>query len=516
MAPHARWIATFIAAAGLCLSSMTAGAVALGSGGRGQVLLFPYYTVNANNNTLVSIVNSSGQAKALRVRFAEGQNGRDALSLDVYLGSRDVWTAAIGPNPDNSGGAMLVTHDASCTVPAIPASGIAFSSVAFSGDNADAGGASLARTREGFIEVIEMGTLLNAYPLLQSCAMVVAAWQPAGMWTQDAASGLANPTGGLYGTGYVVNVGQGTIFAYAATALQDFRTDPHDQPRGSSATLVLHTAPGAAHPNLADAVSDPAQDAVRAEVATDDGFLTANYPATRAIDAVSAVLMASALSNDYSMAAAEGSSTSVVFAYPTRRFYTDPAWAGDAALAPFTHLFSGVEHNTETEYAPLLAYSRSGFVDRPPCGTSGCPLSMQMPGTSVELLALGDGANQLLGSGLVGFAGLEFNIFQQDPVTGQLVLQTPQEGWILVDFDGSLSAFLNDDAVGPMPSRFMRPSLEDRIFAGLPVIGFSAQNLVDANAQPGVLANYSSAVAHRVRTNCYVPAAVSLAPAPCR
>ena len=502
-----------IGATALMLAS--ASAVTLGSGGLGDVLLFPYYTSNANNNTLVSIVNTTGLAKALRVRFAEGQNGRDTLSLDVYLGPRDVWTAAIGPNPDNSGGALLVTQDASCTVPAIPATGIAFSADAFAGSNADAGGGSLSRTREGFMEVIEMGTLRNSYTLLQNCAALVAAWQPGGMWAQDPVSGLTNPTGGLYGTGYVVDVGQGTIFSYGATALRDFRVDPYDYPRGSNASVVLHTAPGAAHPNLSDAVSDPALTVVQADVATDQGHIAATYPAERAIDAVSAVLMASEASNDYSMAAAEGSTTNVVFSYPTRRFYTDPAIVGATALAPFTHLFSGIEHGVETEYAPLLAFSRSGFIYYPPCGTSGCPLSMQMPGTSVELLALGTGANSLFGSSLVGFPGLMFNIFLQDPVTGELVLQTPPEGWIMVNFDGSSSEFDNNTAA-PMPLRFMRPSLENRSFSGLPAIGFATQNLVNANAAPGVLANYSSAMPHRTTTYCLQPTTGTLAALACR
>jgi len=67
-----------------------------------------------------------------------------------------------------------------------------------------------------------------------------------------------------------------------------------------------------------------------------------------------------------------------------------------------------------------------------------------------------------------------------------------------------------------MPLRFMRPSLEGRSFAGLPAIGFVAQNLVDTNAAPGVLANYSSAVPHRTTTYCLQPTSGTLAALACR
>ncbi len=51
-----------------------ANAVNLSSDGRGQVLLYPYYTTRTDNNgnaytTLLSVINSTPLAKAVRVRF---------------------------------------------------------------------------------------------------------------------------------------------------------------------------------------------------------------------------------------------------------------------------------------------------------------------------------------------------------------------------------------------------------------------------------------------------------------
>ncbi len=147
--------------------------------------------------------------QGIRVRFAEGENGRDAYSLNVYLGGRSTWTAAIGPTidqlPSNDGGtlvATLVSSAKSCTVPSIPATGVQFSNAAFSGANADPGDAGLARTMEGTIEVIEMGTVIDYSPTEQAfyadqgCASLANAWSPGGYWANDPKTDLLNPTGG--------------------------------------------------------------------------------------------------------------------------------------------------------------------------------------------------------------------------------------------------------------------------------------------------------------------------------
>jgi hypothetical protein len=54
--------------AGIAGLSGMANAVNVNPDGLGQVLLYPYYTVNGGNSTLVSIVNTTDQAKAVKVR----------------------------------------------------------------------------------------------------------------------------------------------------------------------------------------------------------------------------------------------------------------------------------------------------------------------------------------------------------------------------------------------------------------------------------------------------------------
>jgi hypothetical protein len=137
----------------------SAGAVTMGDDGLGQVLLYPYYTVRDGNDTLISVVNTTGLPKAVKVRVLESKNSREVIDFNLYLSREDVWTAVI---TQTANGAKLVTTDTSCTVPAIPAAGVEFRNFAYTGSAADGEDGSLNRTREGYVEIIEMGVVTNA------------------------------------------------------------------------------------------------------------------------------------------------------------------------------------------------------------------------------------------------------------------------------------------------------------------------------------------------------------------
>src|SRR5690349_23668999 len=94
-------------------------AVNLNPDGLGQVLIYPYYTVRSNAagnafNSLLSVVNTTASAKAVKVRFLEGKNSREVLDFNLYLSKKDVWTAAVIPTADGAG---MFTADQSCTTP---------------------------------------------------------------------------------------------------------------------------------------------------------------------------------------------------------------------------------------------------------------------------------------------------------------------------------------------------------------------------------------------------------------
>src|SRR5262244_4289279 len=120
-----------LAGVGAIGATTTAQAVNLNPDGLGQVLLYPYYTVNNDQNTLLSVVNTTSVGKAVKVRFLEAYNSREVLDFNLYLSPFDVWVAAVAEN--GAGGASVFTNDNSCTVPVIPTGGAAFRTTAFDG-----------------------------------------------------------------------------------------------------------------------------------------------------------------------------------------------------------------------------------------------------------------------------------------------------------------------------------------------------------------------------------------------
>ena len=151
--------------AGVAGIAGTAQAVNLNPDGVGQVLLYPYYTTNDGNMTLLSVVNTTESAKAVKVRFLEGFNSREVLDFNLYMSEYDVWVAAITLQDAAAGFdpvAKLVVPDTSCTVPYLHMNeGMSedFLTLAYTGSFADGGPDSNLRTAEGHFEMIEMGTL---------------------------------------------------------------------------------------------------------------------------------------------------------------------------------------------------------------------------------------------------------------------------------------------------------------------------------------------------------------------
>jgi hypothetical protein len=113
-------VAGIVGAAGLVSVS---NAVNINPDGLGQALIYPYYTVNKGNNTLISVVNTTNQTKAVKVRFLEGRDSLEVLDFNLYMSPFDVWTAAVvsdgpeGTSPAAAPAARMFTSDTSCTVP---------------------------------------------------------------------------------------------------------------------------------------------------------------------------------------------------------------------------------------------------------------------------------------------------------------------------------------------------------------------------------------------------------------
>ena len=69
-------------------------AVNVNPDGLGQVLIYPYYTTQdkvlgiAPYSSLLSVVNSTASAKAVKVRFLEGKNSQEVLDFNLFLSPR--------------------------------------------------------------------------------------------------------------------------------------------------------------------------------------------------------------------------------------------------------------------------------------------------------------------------------------------------------------------------------------------------------------------------------------------
>ena len=119
-------------------------------GGIGHQLVFPYFTAQGANATLLSITNTdTTNGKLVKVRFRGAANSDDLYDFQVALSPGDMWTAAVTRDA-TSGAASLSTTDKSCTLPA---------SVNGTFNLQRVDGNAAAQTLEGYVEVINMANI---------------------------------------------------------------------------------------------------------------------------------------------------------------------------------------------------------------------------------------------------------------------------------------------------------------------------------------------------------------------
>lgn len=518
--------------------------MSLNPDGLGQVLLYPYYTTNGGNNTLLSVVNTTGKAKAVKVRFMEGQNTREVLDFNLYLSPYDVWTAALldgaavdsGCDIDNGlglgengqcGVPHLLTADTTCTVPylylnASTAPGLqSFLPFKYTGDDADGGPTTIDRAAEGHFEMIEMGELEEGGTFATAvdhtdvgvptnCLALVDAWtrstNPAenGAWIVDPTTEMEAPAGGLFGGAAVINVANGFMFSYDAKAINGFANsvDPLGVP--------LHAEPGTVEPSL------NSSDVFTATVFLDDGSVLASTGLTRSVDAVSFLFMHDQIANEYSTEAGINGQTEWVVTFPTKSFYVDPAVNGNVSFPdaepPFVQAW-GPEANEalSTACEPVILgiipdraaarddatnpYIISGifdreeqslspeFEDRPPI-VSPAPPDPVIP---IDLFELCYETNIIRFGADPGdtsdiFGSSNFTNFDNEALGFE-------SGWVNVElvtyqFDSGGSVGLADrEGLGGL--------------AGLPITGFSAQKFGNNNATAGIAAFYGGIYQHK-------------------
>jgi len=476
--------AVVAAIAGVAGFAGLANAVDLNPDGLGQVLIYPYYTVNKGQDTLISVVNTTDVGKAVKVRFLEGYNSREVLDFNLFLSAHDVWTATVTQTGDTGGG-QVTTHDHSCTYPPFPNGGagpVPFRVNAYAGGGpvpADSGPHDITRTREGYLELISMGDIIDASPTSgrithdpngtpnggtpPGCAAIT---------NLNVVGDLVGPTGGLFGAGALVNVLQGTFLAYNADAIDGFTDN------------VIYSSSSDLNPSLQDASSVEATNGVaRAYVFVNGQLVIADY--AFGIDAVSAVYMSDSIYNEYLVAPGLGANTDWVVTFPTKRFYVDSLY-GAVPFAPFPEAFSGGESNVTV--IPSMFDQEEGFTSTP--DDFSPPISTQPNSLPFEVNVISFLNSTAAGdpSGVLG-SFLRPNIKPYG-----------EAGWLQLDLASGDGGHSLPDGTDPTGG--------DVTFNGLPATGFMGYNIVNANVTAGVLANYSGLFRHRASRSCVSATAV--------
>jgi hypothetical protein len=433
----------------------TAQAVHVNPDGLGQVLIYPFYSVEGGNDTYINIVNTTNQVKAVKVRFLEGMNSQEVLDFNLYLSPFDHWSAAVTRGAGEA--AIMRTADNSCTVPAIPGQwrGLPELRVLRRSGRRTAWIAPGKATWKSSRWVWSMAlSAANATHDNGRCTpylpvTCVTPGQSGNTWANNPSPQMDLPaSGGLYGYGVLINVPEGTNGTYSATAIDGYTS------------LIVHTDPGSLTPSLAgaDDVSFVFSDG---DIVEFDWFGTDPSPG---LNAVSSVLMKNAIMNDFVLDPGLAAGTDWVVTFPTKRDYVNvaaPAWP------PFTAVW---DEDTSRACEPVgIAYwDREEATEQP----EGLDFSPQPPGTPPQSLCAEanvvtfDGSNVLSGS---------------DRVSRNLDVVF-DNGWMRMNFDNSAARVLTDD-------------FGQEIY-GLPVIGFAVQKYVNGDLD-GLLSNYAGLIDHK-------------------
>jgi hypothetical protein len=413
------------------------------------------------------------------VRFLEGMNSQEVIDFNLYLSPFDHWSGVVTRTDGEA--AVLKTADNSCTVPRIPDNGVVFRDFLYEDDSVN----GPARTREGYVEVIEMGEVTNENPddsdafnpalwathtsdgVPADCPALVDAWNSGGRWDVSNNRQIDPTVGGMYGYGVLISPPSGTAAGYDAVALDDF-------------FIRQHTEPGNTLPSLQNAI--PEAQVVDRQLVVDAFFdLPGVDSEIASANAVSSVIMHTNVLNDYVLAPEIDAGTDWVLTFPTKRFYVNIGGYdedGDPevdAVAPFDEHWS--QRNSEAcEKIEIRYWDREEDEER----VEDVDFSPAPPSEELELCKEVN---------VVSFNNSD--VLSASERIGVNIDVAFDNGWANVDFfddDTPQRQIVGEDFLGA----------EQYTFFGLPVVGFAVQNYQNGNLN-GVLSNYSASVEHKYR-----------------
>ncbi len=507
-----------ISAAVLAGLASTASAVNVNSDGVGQLLLYPYYSASNGNATNIAIVNTTAQTKAVKVRFSEGGNSWEVMDFNLYLSPYDVWTGGITMAQDDSA-PMVYTNDTSCTAPELKsykeanADADMLKKQSFKTLNidtfADGSGentkvAAADRIKEGYIEVIEMGNIVDVNHEFAAaikhddtgvpadCEYVREGWSRnslstdphLGVWYNFSNTDVVAPSGGLFGIADIINVDASVDRAYDALALDNVYAG------------ALHSEPGTAYPDLGGnyimssennvySNSNVGIPTIKAQVwdAAGVGITDLNFQNSGNVDeagyatiqAITAILQTERTQNYFYSDPALAAKSDWVVTFPTKHEFVNTKTIADGgrmgklgyvgvvpgsgtSLPPFTTGFNipvkmSVVDNEEKAITAPLDFSPAGSKDLIPFETN--------------VLSFSD--ESILNS---NFGAKVFT-------------QGVKSGWALLEFTGTSGQFRLCESApqGPTP----------KCMTGLPVIGFGTTQVYKGAQSYSTLYNHKYA-----------------------
>ncbi|MFO1316080.1 MAG: hypothetical protein U1F58_10780 [Burkholderiales bacterium] len=479
-----------VAGLGALAATGVAQAVSVNHDGLGQVLIYPYYTVrtvaipvattpptvvDAAYNSLLSVVNSTASAKAVKVRFLEGKNSREVLDFNLYLSPKDVWTAAIIPTTDGAG---IYTADKSCTVPRVSTSSTAptaFVNYGYTGSADDNGGTSLDRTREGYVEIIEMGDVVGTTAVAATHVNGVPPCDKVTPFDPLLAAPVApNNTvagsGGLFGSITLINVLKGEDFGVDPTALVGF------------STRALWFPEGDVKPTLADV--NPKRSVV---VANTDVLITDWATSGNNADPVSAVLMHDNVYNEFVVDTGTKSGTDWVVTFPTKREYVAVGTGSASKLFQSNFGSKGSCDDvvvTQYDREERTIISQTSFSPPPPTQTDSLCWEANVLTIGSRTVLGSKNGNSINTSFIAGWVALNFR-GPTVPATRHQLIGGPSQGFNTVT-----------------GGTFLRSATT---FNGLPVIGFAGITFENETLSVGpgsaVQSNYGGNFNHKVTTD---------------
>jgi len=476
----------------------------------GMVLLYPYYTVQSAGgnlyNTYVSITNTTTRAKVVKVRFREGKTSAEVLDFNVYLSPNDMWVGGVRPDGTgtNDPARLMPAGDLSCTDPPIPATGEPFKNFAMTGADA-LPGATLDRTREGYIEVFEMANLTGTaaaavtHPqtvgAAPSCPNSVMSYIDPSVVPSGLVGNLEAPSGGLYGNVTLINVSNGSDFGYVADALDQYQVAQY------------YATVGSTLPTLGGSVAPTSSLVLANGIAFSEDFNNIGLSlGTAGSRAVASVWMHSSVMNDYILDTATGSNTDWVLTFPVKREFVNAT----TAASPFTAVMTSTG---ACEPALFNIFNRD--EQSQPIGTGGFspPPSIPTPGTGnlcweSTVVSVRNGIAHTTAS------GTNSGVLGSRNAMSVTVPQNFQNGWMSVTFTGAGAT----SAAGGVPTAAGSTLNQSgtatglngpRTYVGLPVTGFMVRTLTNnavdcvrggVTVAGGCQGNYSALFPHAYRT----------------